>query len=116
MKIFITAIFIFLFLLFSGCYTKNDLIQRQIDRDKFKVTVIKTKQGITYNFTYHERLLTVRGDFLDGALVNGTYKRIPISDIISVNDIPFKNSSPVYLHAVFGIAFLATIWYAATKH
>ncbi len=116
MKIKYSIIILFLLLIFSGCYTKNDLIQRQIDRDRFKVTVIETKEGSTYDYTYQERLLAVKGDFLDGTLVDGSYQRIPISDIISVNKIPFEESSPVFLYAAFGIAFLATIWYAATKH
>lgn len=116
MKIIQLSIILVLAYFLSGCYTKNDLIQRQIDRDKFKVTTVITKQGNKYDFKYQERLLRVEGDFLDGTLLDGSYKKIPVSDITSVNKIPFENSSPVYLYAIFGIGFLAAIWYAATKH
>ncbi len=115
MKIIQLSIAILLVLLISGCYTKNDLIQRQIDRDKFKVTTIITKQGNKYNFIYQERLLRVEGDFLDGTLVDGSYQKIPVSEITSVNKILFESNSPVYLYAIFGFGFLAAIWYAATK-
>ncbi len=116
MKICQQSIIIFLTLIFSGCYTKNDLIQRQIDRDKFKVTTVTTNQGNKYNFIYQERLLHVEGDFLKGILVDSSYVKIPVSNITSVNKIPFESSSPIYLYAIFGIGFLAAIWYAATKH
>lgn len=116
MKIIQLSIFIILVLVISGCYTKNDLIQRQIDRDKFKVTTVITKQGDKYDFKYQERLLRVEGDFLKGTLVDSSYVNIPVSDITSVNKIPFQNNSHVYLYAIFGVGFLAAIWYAATKH
>ncbi len=116
MKIIRSSIIIFLILLISGCYTKNDLIQRQIDRDKFKVTTVTTNHGNKYNFIYQQRLLRVEGDFLRGTLVDSSFVKLPVSDITSVNKIPFENNSPVYLYAVFGIGFLTAIWYAVTKH
>ncbi len=115
MKIIYPVILIFLCLTITGCYTKNDLIQRQISRDKYKVTTITTKNGEKFNFNYKTKLLSVKGDFLEGALTDGTYMQIPISDISAVNEIPFETGSSIYLYAIFGIGFLAAIWFAATK-
>jgi hypothetical protein len=114
-KLFYFSLLISVLFLFPSCYTKSDALQSQLKRDNSKTTLVYTKAGDIFEFNLMSKQRLIRGDFIEGNLINGNYKKIPLSEVIQVNEKKFTAPSEIYLYVIVGMAFLTAVWFAATS-
>lgn len=106
---------IILLIFLSGCYTKSDILKRQlISEPKYNTTVI-TSQGDQFEFQRISKRTLVRGDYLQGILIDGRFVKIPVSDVAEMNGEKFDTSTPIYLYAFGGIIILSAMWVLMTS-